>query len=146
LQIYGYMLLPTLLLRSLDCFISRPISTTLYRCYFAFFQSSLNEYEWMNECSAKVREFPRPGQLFCTTYGCGATRRQNFSIFGFWPISPCKTPKKYLPVTMQPTAQGLHDRMIAIFRCGSRRSKGVHSGSELFLPLMVRELGTRKFA
>jgi len=33
-----------LLLRSLDCFIS----TTLYRCYFAFCQSSLNEYEWMN--------------------------------------------------------------------------------------------------
>ena len=36
-----------LLLPSLDCFISRP--TTLYRCYFAFCQSALNEYEWMNE-------------------------------------------------------------------------------------------------
>ena len=27
----------------------KSISTTLYRCYFAFCQSSLNEYEWMNE-------------------------------------------------------------------------------------------------
>jgi len=33
-----------LLLRFLDCFIW-PISTTHYRCYFAFCQSALNEYE-----------------------------------------------------------------------------------------------------
>jgi len=33
-----------LLLRSLNCFISMP--TTLYRCYFAFCQNALNEYEY----------------------------------------------------------------------------------------------------
>jgi len=43
-----------LLLRYLDCFISRPISTTLYRCYFAFCQSSLNEYEYEYESNAHI--------------------------------------------------------------------------------------------
>jgi len=28
------------------------------------------------------------GQLFCTTYGCRATGRQNCPIYGFWPIFP----------------------------------------------------------
>ena len=28
------------------------------------------------------------GQLFCTTYGCGATGCQSCPIFGFWPIFP----------------------------------------------------------
>ena len=38
-------------------------------------------------CSPRVREFPRFGELFCTTYGCGATGRQTCSIFGFCPLS-----------------------------------------------------------
>jgi len=32
-------------LRSLDCFICRPV--TLYRCNFVFCQSALNKYEWI---------------------------------------------------------------------------------------------------
>jgi len=52
-------------------------------------------------------EFPRwvseIGLLFCVTYDCGATGRQNCPIFGFWPISPYKTLKTYLAVTsLQP--------------------------------------------
>ena len=37
------------------------------------------------------REF---GQLFSTTYVCGATGRQSCPIFEFWPFSPCNTSKK----------------------------------------------------
>jgi len=45
----------------------------------------------------------RGGQLFCMTYGSGATGRQSCPIFGFWPIFPYKTPKMYLPETsLQP--------------------------------------------
>ena len=40
----------------------------------------------------RTREFPRFCQLFCTTYGCGATGRQNCPIFGFWPIFPIQNP------------------------------------------------------
>ena len=36
--------------------------------------------------------------------------------------------------------------MITIFPCGSRRSKGVPSGTGVFLRLLVGELGTPKFA
>jgi len=36
----------------------------------------------------RPRKFQRSGQLFCTTYGCGATGHQNCPIFGFWPIFP----------------------------------------------------------
>jgi len=36
--------------------------------------------------------------------------------------------------------------MIPIFLCGSRRSKRVHSGSGVFLRLLVGELGTPKLA
>ena len=45
--------------------------------------------------------------------------------------------------------QGLHRRMIPkfqIFPCGSRRSKGVPSGTRDFLRLWVGELGTPKLA
>jgi len=38
-------------------------------------------------CSPRAREFPGSGQLFCTTYGCGATGRQTCAIFGVWPLS-----------------------------------------------------------
>jgi len=44
----------------------------------------------------------------------------------------------------QPAAQGLHRRMITIFPCGSRRSIGVPSGRDVFLRLLVGELGTPK--
>jgi len=43
-------------------------------------------------CRPSAREFPRSGQLFCTTYGCGATGRQICPIFGFRPIFPIQNP------------------------------------------------------
>ena len=45
-------------------------------------------------CSPRDRELPRPGQLFCTTYGSRATGRQNCPIFGFWPIFPLHTKRE----------------------------------------------------
>ena len=36
---------------------------------------------------SKAREFRGSGRLFCTTYGCGATKSQTCPIFGFWPLS-----------------------------------------------------------
>ena len=62
-----------------------------------------------------VSEF---GQFFCTTYGYGATRRQICPIFGFWLIFPIQT-RYNVPSSDQPTAQGLHRRMITIFPSGS---------------------------
>ena len=86
-------------------------------------------------CSPGAAEFSRPGQLFYTTYGCGGTVRQlpNFRILAYFP----HTNAKKVPSGDQPTAQGLHRRMITIFPCGSRRSKRVPSGSEVFLRLLV---------
>ena len=60
-------------------------------------------YCFIPRCSPRAREFPISGQLFCTTYGCGATGLQSCPIFGFWPISPYDTHKTYLSVTsLQP--------------------------------------------
>ena len=95
-------------------------------------------------CSPRARQFATSGQLFCTTYGCGATGLQfvQFSDFGLFSLYI--TRKQYLPITnLQP---GLHRRMIPIFPCGSRRSKGVPSGSGVFLRLLVGELWTPKLA
>ena len=75
--------------------------------------------------SPRAREFPRSCQLFCTTYGCGATGYQNCPIFRFWPIFPIQNAKN-VPSGDQPAAHGLHRRMIPIFLC--RRSKKVPSG------------------
>jgi len=66
-----------------------------------------------------------------------------FSYFGLF--SPYKTPKK-VPSGDEPTAQGLHRRMIPIFPCGSRRSNEVPAGSGVFLRLLVGELWTPKLA
>ena len=44
------------------------------------------------------------------------------------------------------TAQELHNRMITISPCDSRRSKGIPSGSGVFLRLLVGVLGTPKLA
>ena len=41
----------------------------------------------------KGQEVSWVGRLFCTTYGCRAMGHQSCPIFGFWPISPHKTPK-----------------------------------------------------
>jgi len=86
----------------------------------------------------------RPGSFRgrCMTYDCGATGRQSCPIFGFLPISPYKTPKKYLQVTsLEPT---LHRRMITIFPCGSRRPKGCLPAAKFSYDLW--ELGNPKLA
>ena len=57
-------------------------------------------------CSPRAREFLRSGQLFSTTYGCGATGCQSCPIFGFWPIFPIQNPQN-VPSGDQPTAQRL---------------------------------------
>ena len=63
----------------------------------------------------------------------GVSKLLNFRILAYVPY---KTPKK-VPSADQPTAQGLHRRMIPIFPCVSRWSKGVHSGSGVFLRLLA---------
>jgi len=65
-----------------------------------------------------------------------------FSDFNLF--SPYKTRKR--TSGDQPTSQGLHRRMIPIFPCGSRWSKGVSSGSGVFLWLLVGELSTPRLA
>jgi len=92
----------------------------------------------------RAREFQR--SVFYTTYDCGATvatvRVAQFSDFGLFP--PYKTPKT-VPSGDQLTAQRLHRRMIPIFPCDSRKSKGVPSGSGVFIRHLVGELGTPNF-
>jgi len=75
------------------------------------------------------------GQLFCRTYGCGATGLQSCPIFGFCPLFPIYNPLN-VPSGEAPTAQELHRRMILIYPCGCRRSKGVPSGTGVFLRLV----------
>jgi len=70
-----------------------------------------------------------------------STGHQSCPIFGFWPIFLIQNAYK-VPSGDQPTAQGLHRRIIPIFPCDSRRSKGAPSGSGVFLRLLVGELWT----
>ena len=49
-----------------------------------------------------------------------------------------------VPSGDQPTAQGLYRRLIPIFPCERRRSKGVPSSTGDFLRLLVEELGIPK--
>ena len=97
-------------------------------------------------CSPRTRKFPR-SVSFSTTYGCGATGRQSCPIFRFWPIFPCT---KFLKRTLRWPAHSpwvtLHRRMITVSPCGSRRSKGVPSGTGDFLRVLVGDLGTPKLA
>ena len=69
-------------------------------------------------------------------------KNAQFSDFGLF--SQHKTPKKYLPVIrLQPRG---YRRMITIFLCGSRGSKGVPVGSGVFLRHLVGQLGSPKHA
>jgi len=68
----------------------------------------------------------------------GTSKLPNFS--DFWHIFPIQNP--YKSTFRWPAYRpGLHLRMIMIFPCGSRRSKGVPSRSGVFLRLLVGELG-----
>jgi len=66
----------------------------------------------------------RDQSTFCMTSCCGATGRQICPIFTFWPIFPIQNAIN-VPSGDQPTAQGLHYKMITISPCGCLRSKGV---------------------
>jgi len=96
-------------------------------------------------CSPRAREFSEIDQLFVrrTAAELRGVKVAQFSDFGLF--STYKTLKKYLPVTSL-TAQELHNRMITISPCDSRRSKGIPSGSGVFLRLLVGVLGTPKLA
>jgi len=87
-------------------------------------------------CSPRAREFPRWSTCFVrrTVAELRGVKIAQFSDFGLF--SPYKTPKK-VPSGDQPTAQRLHRRMIPIFPCDSRRSKGVPSGSRVLIRLLV---------
>jgi len=64
-----------------------------------------------------------------------------FSDFGLFSLH--KTPKTYLPVnSLQPLSPGVTSQNDYDFPRGSRRSKGVLSGSGVFLRLLVGELAT----
>ena len=80
-------------------------------------------------CSLRATEFQWSGvDLFYTTYGCGATGRQNCPIFRFLPIFQYKTPKTTSTFRWPAySSEWLHRRMITIFSCCSRRSKGTRA-------------------
>ena len=92
-------------------------------------------------CSPRAREFPRSisFSLLHTVVELRGVKVARFQDFGLF--SPYKTPK-CVPSGDQPTAQGLQRRVITIFPCDSRRSKGVPSSSRVFLRLLVGELWT----
>ena len=72
----------------------------------------------------------------------GASKLPNFRNLAYFP----HTKPLNVPSGDQPTAQGLHRRMIPIFPCDSQRSQGVSSGTKDFLRLLVEDLGTPKRA
>jgi len=94
-------------------------------------------------CSPRSREFSRSVNFSIrrTVAELRSVKVAQFSDFCLF--SEYKTPKMYLPVT---SLQRRDLKMITIFPCGSRRSKGVPSGSRVFLQLLIRELGTPKLA
>ena len=92
-------------------------------------------------CSPRAREFLRSTFLFDVwLQSYGASKLPNLRILAYFP----DTKRLKSTSSDQPTAQGLHRRMIQIFPCDSRRSKGVPSGSRVFLRLLVGELWTLK--
>jgi len=74
-------------------------------------------------CSPRDREFPRSGQLFCIRRiplrSYGTSKLPNFRILAYF----LHTKPLNVPSGDQPTAQGLHRRMLPIFPYGRRRSK-----------------------
>ena len=75
----------------------------------------------------------------------GAPKLPNFRILAYFPHTK-RLKSTFRSYGDQRTAQGLHRRMIPIFQCDSGRSKGVPSGSVVFLRLLVGELWTPKLA
>ena len=90
-------------------------------------------------CSPRAREFPWSVHFFVrrTVAELHSVKLPNFGILAYFPIQNAKN----VPSSDQLTAQGLHCRMIPVFPCGSRRSKGVPSGSGVFIRLLGRGAG-----
>ena len=71
----------------------------------------------------------------------GASKLPNFRILAYFPhTKPLKRTFRW-----PAAAQGLHSRMIPIFPCDSRRSRGVPCGTCVFLRLLLGELWTPKY-
>ena len=90
--------------------------------------------------SPRPRSFPGLDNVFVrrTVAELQGVKVAKFSDFGlFSHTKPLKRTFRWPAYT----AQKLHCRMITIFLCGIRRSKGVHSGWDVFLRLLVEELG-----
>ena len=84
-------------------------------------------------CSPRAREFSFLYDVRLRSYG--ASRLRNFRI-NFGLLSNTKHLKRTF--RWSATAQGLHrSTTITIFPCGSRRSKGVRSGTGGYLRLLV---------
>jgi len=75
-------------------------------------------------CSPRATEFPRPGQLFCTTYGCGATGCRSCPIFGFWPIFSIQNHVLFFFVTIIVHLKYIHLSLIVSFVPSPLRVKG----------------------
>ena len=73
-------------------------------------------------------------------------RKDIFENFHFRGHFPPKSEIENRSNMHQPTAQGLHRRIIPIFPCDSRRSKWVPSGSGIFLRLLIGSWGPPKLA
>ena len=103
------------------------------------------EILFIPRCSPRAREFAMSVNFFVgrTVVELRGFKVAQFADFGLF--SPYKTRKRTFRGD-QPTGQGLHRRMIPIFPCGSRRSKGVPSCSGVFLRLLVGKLWTPKLA
>ena len=102
---------------------------------------TVERYCFTPRCSPMAMEFPRSGNfsLWRTVAELRGVKFAQFSDFGLFSLY--KTPKTYLPVTsLQP--RGYIGEWFRFFPCGSRGSKGVPSGTGVFLRLLVGELGT----
>jgi len=97
------------------------------------------EILFIPRCSPRAREFPSRINFFvprtvAELRGVKVTQLSDLCLFS--------NTKPLKPSGDQPTAQALHRRMMPIFPCGSRRSKGVPSGTGDCLRLLVGQLGT----
>ena len=118
----------------------REILFTLRNALYKF-KTYLLTYLLTPRCSPRARAFPILVNFFLWRTVAELRGIKVAQFFGFWPIFPIQNPYN-VPSGDQPTAQGLHPRMIPIFPCDSRRSKGVPSGIGDFLRLLVGGLGT----
>jgi len=90
-------------------------------------------------CSPSAREFPRSGQLFvrCTVAELLGVKVAQFWDFGLF----SRTKRVKITFRWSAYSQGITSQNDFHFQCGSRRFKGVPSGSGVFLRLLVGGMG-----